>query len=88
MNGEATVIKVVFFGQLRELLACPELNLEASEVQTVAELRQTLKSRFNSMEEYLAEDKALVAVNQTMANDAATLSAGDEVAFFPPVTGG
>lgn len=82
------MIKVVFFGQLREVLACPELNLESSELQTVAQLRQTLKSRFSTVEEYLSEDKALVAVNQSMANDAVALSTGDEVAFFPPVTGG
>ncbi|MFB0912259.1 MAG: MoaD/ThiS family protein [Glaciecola sp.] len=36
----------------------------------------------------LAEQDVLIAVNQTLTSASATVNDGDEIAFFPPVTGG
>ncbi|MDX1714830.1 MAG: MoaD/ThiS family protein, partial [Halomonas venusta] len=43
-----------------------------------------MDTRFN----VLSEQRTLCAINQVMANDSARLTDEDEVAFFPPVTGG
>jgi molybdopterin synthase sulfur carrier subunit len=52
-------------------------------------MRAWLASREGPWREALRADKAVrVAVNQEMAGDATTVKPGDEVAFFPPVTGG
>ncbi|MBT1065201.1 molybdopterin synthase sulfur carrier subunit [Bowmanella sp. Y26] len=81
------MIKVLFFAQLREVLDCASLELEAN-VSNIAELRAQLAQKGQRWQEFLASDKALVAVNQTLVNEDCTLNSGDEVAFFPPVTGG
>jgi sulfur-carrier protein len=83
-------VKVLFFAGLREQLssAAEEIELPAG-VNTVAALRLHLKSRGGAYEKAFSE-KALVrtAVNQDMVQAGARIKAGDEVAFFPPVTGG
>jgi len=83
-------VKVVFFAGIREALGrdAEELDLPAG-VATVAGLRSHLRARGGAWANALADGKLLrTAVNQDMAPPAAVLKAGDEVAFFPPVTGG
>jgi molybdopterin synthase sulfur carrier subunit len=83
-------VKVLFFAGLREKLgtAGEEIELPAG-VSTVAGLRAHLRSRGEPWQAALAEGKLLrMAVNQDMAKPTAAIKAGDEVAFFPPVTGG
>jgi molybdopterin synthase sulfur carrier subunit len=83
-------VKVLYFASVREQLGrqAEELDLPAG-VATVAGLRSHLRSRGGAWAEVMAEGKLLrAAVNQDMAQPAAAVKAGDEVAFFPPVTGG
>ena len=83
-------VTVLFFASLREQLGAGSEALELpAGVTTVGELRRHLGQRGGAYAKVFAE-KALVraAVNQDMAEPSAPLHAGDEVAFFPPVTGG
>ena len=83
-------VRVLFFASLREQLGQPgeELELPAS-VSTVAGLRDHLRARGGTWASVFAPNRAVrAAVNQDMAQPAAAIKAGDEVAFFPPVTGG
>ena len=83
-------VRVLFFAALREQLgvASEEVDLPG-ETSTVAALRAQLAGRGGAWQSALAEKKLLrFAVNQDMAALAAAIQAGDEVAFFPPVTGG
>jgi molybdopterin synthase sulfur carrier subunit len=83
-------LKILYFASLREKLGrdAEELDLPAG-VATIAALRTHLRSRGGAWADALAEGKLLrSAVNQDMAQPAAAIKAGDEVAFFPPVTGG
>ena len=83
-------LRVLYFASLREKVGkdAEEVELPAG-VATVAGLRSHLQRRGGSYEKAFAE-KALVraAVNQDMVQATAAIKAGDEVAFFPPVTGG
>ena len=83
-------VKLLFFAGLREQLGSSgeEIELPAG-VSTLAGIREHLKSRGGNYERVFS-GKALVrmALNQEMAQPAAVVKAGDEVAFFPPVTGG
>jgi molybdopterin synthase sulfur carrier subunit len=84
------VVKVLYFAKLREDLgkASEEIALPG-EVTTVAALRSHLMARGAAWQGALGESRALrVAVNQEMAEPGTPVRAGDEVAFFPPVTGG
>jgi len=83
-------VKILYFAALREQLgtAGEELELPAG-VATVAALRSHLRGRGGAWERALAEGRLVrAAVNQDMAPPTSALRAGDEVAFFPPVTGG
>ncbi len=84
------MVKLVYLARLREDLGTSSeaLALPAG-VTTVAALRAHLMTRGGQWANVLANGKALrVAVNQEMAAPATPVKAGDEVAFFPPVTGG
>lgn len=83
-------VKVLFFAGVREQLgrSIEEVELPAG-VGTVAALRSHLRSRGGAWQAALADGRALrMAVNQEMARPEAPIKPGDEVAFFPPVTGG
>jgi molybdopterin synthase sulfur carrier subunit len=83
-------VKLLFFASLREQLGTPgeEVDLPSG-VTTVAALREHLIQRGGAYGKAFG-GKALVraAVNQDMVQPSAPIKAGDEVAFFPPVTGG
>jgi molybdopterin synthase sulfur carrier subunit len=83
-------VKVLFFAALREQLGTSAEELELpSGVSTVAGLRALLMQRGGAWKDVLADKKLVrVAVNQDMVQQGAAIKAGDEVAFFPPVTGG
>jgi molybdopterin synthase sulfur carrier subunit len=83
-------VKVLYFASVRERLGrgAEELELPA-DVATIAGLRSHLRARGGAWADALAESRLLrTALNQDMAQPAAAIKAGDEVAFFPPVTGG
>ena len=82
-------VKVLFFARLREQLGSAGEEVElASGVTTVAQLRAQLTARSTEWRESLENRNLRIAVNQDMAQSDTVLKAGDEVAFFPPVTGG
>jgi sulfur-carrier protein len=83
-------IKVLYFASLKEKLGTEGEELDApASVSTVAGLRAHLGARGGAYAEAFAEKKLVkAAVNQDMVGPTAPLKAGDEVAFFPPVTGG
>jgi len=83
-------VRILYLASLREQLGKPGEEFEISPAtSTVAGLRALLMARGGAWQAALAHGKALrVAVNQEMAQPGTPVKAGDEVAFFPPVTGG
>jgi sulfur-carrier protein len=83
-------VTVLFFANLREQLGTGVEVVDVPDsASTVAGLRLHLMQRGGAWQEVLADMKVVrVAVNQDMAAANAPLNPGDEVAFFPPVTGG
>ncbi|QBQ53348.1 molybdopterin converting factor subunit 1 [Nitrosococcus wardiae] len=75
-------ITVKFFASLRERLGCTERQIDFSEPITVAEV-WTLVGSGQPISE-----NVLIAVNMEYADAETVVRDGDEVAFFPPVTGG
>ena len=84
------MVTLLYFASLRESLGCSREQVSLpSGAPTVARLIDELRGRGERWAEALAAGKQWrVAVNQQMAGPATALKAGDEVAFFPPVTGG
>ena len=84
------MITVIYFARLREALgkASEQLALPAG-VSNLASLRELLRKRGGAWSEELAEERPVrAAVNQDMARGDTAIRDGDEIAFFPPVTGG
>jgi molybdopterin synthase sulfur carrier subunit len=83
-------VKLRFFAGLAEQLGCAAEEIELpSQVNTVAGLREHLRERGGAWNTALDDSRLLrAAVNLDMAKPGAAIRAGDEVAFFPPVTGG
>jgi molybdopterin synthase sulfur carrier subunit len=84
------VVTLLYFASLRESLGCSREQVQLpGGTPTVSSLLDQLRSREGRWTEAFAPGKSWrVAVNQQMANLATPLKPGDEVAFFPPVTGG
>ena len=82
-------VKVVLFASLRESLGESGFNLDLSDGSSVSGLVDALAlSRGEKWKELLSGDQVRSAVNHTMVDALQLLENGDEVAFFPPVTGG
>ncbi|WP_192458483.1 molybdopterin synthase sulfur carrier subunit [Musicola keenii] len=81
------MINVLFFAQVRELTGTDRLSLPP-EYADVAALRQALCARGERWALALEDGRLLAAVNQSLVTMTHPLADGDEVAFFPPVTGG
>lgn len=81
------MINVLFFAQVRELVGTSALEMPA-EFSDVATLRSALAQKGDRWALALDSGKLLAAVNQTLVPLSHPIKAGDEVAFFPPVTGG
>ncbi len=84
------MIKVLFFARIREQLGLDQLQVEVSEhTDTLGKLTQYLAAEKGApWGEVLMADNVVKAINQDVAEDGQGLDNGDEVAFFPPVTGG
>jgi molybdopterin synthase sulfur carrier subunit len=74
-------ITVRYFASIRESLGKSEEHIDAREVACVADV-------WNQVAGSAAPLRILAAVNQEYADLARKVGDGDEVAFFPPVTGG
>ncbi len=83
------MIKLLFFARLREDLDCGEESFElTSDISTVGDLHQQLCDRSELWAQTLQTDGLFIAVDQKIVEWDTPLTGNEEVAFFPPVTGG
>ena len=79
-------VQVLFFGSARDVVDQNPLELELEAPATVATAFQSLRTRFSDLEKF--GRSLLFAVNQEYANQDTSLTDADELAIFPPVSGG
>lgn len=83
------MIKVLYFASLRESLGSASESLEVQDGLSIADLMALLAARGGPWQQEFDGCKPLrAALNQILVANDALVRAGDEVAFFPPVTGG
>ena len=89
-TGRSDVARVLFFASLAEALDSrgEEIELPAG-CSTGADLVALLRARGEPWDSALGGDTpVLIAINQEMSEIGAAIENHDEIAFFPPVTGG
>lgn len=77
------IIKVSFFASLREEIGCGEKSINSDDSSLSINTLWTLATQQKAF-----PSNILIAVNQEYVDLNTTVTDGDEVSFFPPVTGG
>lgn len=83
-------VKILYFASLREALGCREEVLAElpAGITTLGALRDWLSARGEAWSALRPGQAVRAAINQELAQAHSLLAEGDEIAFFPPVTGG
>lgn len=84
------MLTVKFFSLIREALNCEELSIECQEgLSTVNDVREYLaSSQGDTWRDTLFQPNVVHALNQRVVPAETSVCDGDEIAFFPPMTGG
>jgi sulfur-carrier protein len=79
-------IRILFFASISDITGMRETTVEAAAVKDVASVFDQFARQFPALENYRAS--ALFALNSEFARPTTQVRDGDEIAFFPPVSGG
>ncbi len=83
------MLEILYFASFRETLGKSQEQLPLESYKTVDCVLNALAQRGEVWQQALKDNLNLqIAVNHDVADRKTELKAGDEVAFFPPVTGG
>ncbi|MGH1486303.1 MAG: molybdopterin converting factor subunit 1 [Cellvibrionaceae bacterium] len=83
------MLQIHYFASLREQLNCDNEQLAWQEnFSTIDDIKEHLSNNNTTWKNILAKQTVLVAINQQIAEASSAIKDGDEIAFFPPVTGG
>jgi molybdopterin synthase sulfur carrier subunit len=83
------MIEVKYFARFREELGAEGEQVDPAQIDSVGALLVQLRARGEVWSRLFAENqRVMMAVNQEVAERTTPLVDGDEVALFPPVTGG
>jgi len=83
------MLQLRYFASLREALGIGDEQIELPDgVHDLPGLTGWLRARDDSWAAALADSRLHVAINQEIVKPDAAVTDGDEVAWFPPVTGG
>ena len=83
------MIQLRYFASLRESLGIGDEQVELPDgIHDLPGLTRWLQARDNTWASALADNRLHVAINQEIVKADASVTDGDEIAWFPPVTGG
>lgn len=87
--SELGAVNVLFFASLRELYGQSQVSFETELPCTAEALRERLAAgQSEQVKSGLCHEDVKLALNQEHADWSALVNSGDELALFPPVTGG
>jgi molybdopterin synthase sulfur carrier subunit len=83
-------VKLFYFAKVREAVGVDREEFDlANDIKTVSDLIEFLKARGGHWQDIFSMSSSFrMAVNQEIVENSHTITANDEVAFFPPITGG
>ena len=78
-------MKILYFASLKENLKTSDEDLDFKSPVKISTIKKELIQKYG---EHHFPKNILCSVNQEIASEDTLVNEGDEVAFFPPVTGG
>lgn len=79
-------VRLLFFATLKDIVGARQLEIEMPAGATVSDVLSNLESTYPRIRDY--RTVVLTAINEEYVDQAARVQDGDEVAIFPPVSGG
>ena len=79
-------VRLLFFATLKDIAGSRELDVEIPAGTTIGDLWTRLEEKYPRMKDY--RSIVLTALNEEYVDKTAMISDGDEIALFPPVSGG
>jgi len=86
IESQKVQVKLLFFATLKDIVGKRELALDLPSGATVSDLWEQLESRYPALSRY--RSIVLTSLNEEYVDRRTVISDGDEVALFPPVSGG
>ena len=81
-------MKIKYFAWIRELTKNDEEYLNSNEIQNLKKLKKFLSTKYPGLQKHFDQEILRFAVNQEYVVENIDLNADDEIAVFPPVSGG
>ena len=81
-------MKIKYFAWIRELTKNNEEYLDSDEIQNLKKLKKFLATKYPALQKHFDQEILRFAVNQEYVIENINLNEDDEIAVFPPVSGG
>ncbi len=81
-------MKIKYFAWIKDITGFEEEHLSSKEINNLDELKIFIISKYPNLKKHLDEEILRFAVNQEYIVENIDLNVGDEIAVFPPVSGG
>ena len=81
-------MKIIYFAWIKDITNFPEELLDPNEIKNLDSLKKYIVSKYPDLKKHLDQEILRFAINQEYIVENIDLKKGDEIAVFPPVSGG
>ena len=81
-------MKIIYFAWIKDITNLPEELLDSNEIKNLDNLKKYIISKYPDLKKHLDQEILRFAVNQEYVVENIDLKKNDEIAVFPPVSGG
>ena len=81
-------MKIIYFAWIRDITNFPEELLDSNEIKNLDSLKKYIVSKYPDLKKHLDQEILRFAVNHEYIIENINLKKNDEIAVFPPVSGG
>ena len=81
-------MKIIYFAWIKDITNLPEELLDSNEIKNLDSLKEYIVSKYPDLKKHLDQEILRFAVNHEYIVENINLKKNDEIAVFPPVSGG
>tara|TARA_Y100000996_G_scaffold408446_1_gene387529 strand:+ start:768 stop:1016 length:249 start_codon:yes stop_codon:yes gene_type:complete len=82
------MIKIKYFAWIKDITKSEYENLNYSNLKDINELKKILVKKYPKLKKFIDEDIIRFSINQEYITENKKINLNDEIAIFPPVSGG